>query len=410
MQSRNEQHEVISPDVRHSASSGATTIFDSAVANLNRADAFHKAARRCSSSLSRAAGWRRGAVMLVTTVLLLATPLTAHAQKKVLQIGALAIGPRYIPAARCGQTDHTPGSGEARRETVPYYILGLLDGLQKLKYVEDRPDNTRAIGRRFALDMRTGTLQQVEEFAREFAAKRVDIIVAVATSTVGAAQRETRGSGIPILMTGVSQPVQEGFVQSLARPGGLITGVSHQLTQGSGKRVELFKEMLPGLKRLMTIRKNGYAVAEASMVEVRAAADRLNIEVLDRTVANRAELQAVLASVRRDEVDGIMILPDSLIISNVDLVLETSLAQRVPAFGLQDFMAEWGALAAYGPSAFQAGSRVAGYVDKISRGAKPGDLAVEPLDPTFVINMKTAECLGASLPLEVLRQADRVLR
>ena len=105
-----------------------------------------------------------------------------------------------------------------------------------------------------------------------------------------------------------------------------------------------------------------------------------------------------------------MMLPDSLIIANVDLVIEASLEHRVPAFGLQDFMADWGAVAAYGPSAFEAGARDALYVDKISKGAKPGDLAIEPVDPIFVVNLKAAECLGVSLPLEVLRQADRVIR
>jgi putative ABC transport system substrate-binding protein len=105
-----------------------------------------------------------------------------------------------------------------------------------------------------------------------------------------------------------------------------------------------------------------------------------------------------------------MILPDSLIISNVDVILEASLERRIPAFGLQDFMADWGALGAYGPSAYQAGGRDAFYVDKISKGVKPGDLPVEPVDPTFVVNLKAAECLGISLPLEVLHQADRVIR
>jgi putative ABC transport system substrate-binding protein len=146
------------------------------------------------------------------------------------------------------------------------------------------------------------------------------------------------------------------------------------------------------------------------MVEIRAAADRLKIEVLDWIVTSRAELQAMLAKVRRETADGFMILPDTFVISNIDLVLETSLEQGVPTFGLQDFMADWGALGAYGPSTYQAGGRVARYVDKISKGAKPGDLPVEPIDPTMVVNLKAAACLGVSLPLPVLHQADRVIR
>jgi putative ABC transport system substrate-binding protein len=293
---------------------------------------------------------------------------------------------------------------------MPIYVLGLLNELEKLRYIEDRQENAGKPGRRFALHVRTGTLPQMRAFAREFVAKRVDVIVAIATATVRVAQEETRGSSIPILMAAVSQPVAEGFVHSLARPGGVITGVSHQLLQGSGKRVELFKEMLPSLRRMITIRMPGYSVSEKSMVEIRAATDRLKMEVLDWTVTSRAELQAMLTNVRQDTADGIMITPDSLIISNLDLVLETSLAQRVPTFGLMDYMADWGALTAYGPSAYQAGVRVARYLDKISNGAKPGDIAVEPIDPTFVVNLKTAECLGVSVPFEVLRQVDRVIR
>jgi putative ABC transport system substrate-binding protein len=159
----------------------------------------------------------------------------------------------------------------------------------------------------------------------------------------------------------------------------------------------------------LTIRRTGYAPAEKSMTEIRSTAVRLGIEVQDRTVANREELQALLADLRREKVDGILVLPDTLVISNLDLVLDASLEQRIPTFGLQDFMADWGALGAYGPSAFQAGARVARYIDKIAKGAKPGDLPVEPIDPIMVVNLKTAACLGISIPGEVLHQADRVI-
>ena len=156
--------------------------------------------------------------------------------------------------------------------------------------------------------------------------------------------------------------------------------------------------MVPGLRRLITIRRPGYGPAEKSMVEVREAAGRLKIEVLDWTAGSRDELRTALAQVRPDGADGIMILPDSFVITNLDLILEVSLEQRVPTFGLQDFMADWGALGAYGPSAYQAGGRIARYVDKIAKGAKPGDLPVEPIDPTLVVNLKAAECLGVSIP------------
>lgn len=348
------------------------------------------------------------------SVLLLAGLYSAGAQDETrprpLRIGVLAVGPRYIPSWHCGQSDFQPGSEEPAHDTEPYYVLGLADQLRKLNYVEDRPENAGRPGRRFSLTFRTGTLQQLKGFAREFAAGQVDIIVAVATEAVQVAQRATAGRPIPILMTGVSDPMKYGFVQSLARPGGNITGVSHQVVQGSGKRVELFKEMLPGLKRLLTIRHAGYAPSEKSMEEIREAAARLKIEIVDRIADSRQDMQALMAGVRHGSVDGMMVLPDSDNIANVDLEIETSLAELVPLFGIFDYMAGWGAVAADGPSAYQAGARVAWYVDKIGKGTPPGVLPVEPLDPQFVVNLKAAKCLGLSVPLEVLSQADRVIR
>jgi putative tryptophan/tyrosine transport system substrate-binding protein len=354
--------------------------------------------------------WPRGTVCLIIAGLLLAPSMPANSQEKRLEIGVLALGPRPVPAWHCGPRAYQLASAERPRETMPFYVLGLRDELEKLKYVEDRPDNAGKPGRRFALDLRMGTIKEVRQYARELVRRHVDMIVGVASLAVRVAQEETRDSPIPILMTGVSDPVGDGFVSSLARPGGFITGVSHQVVQGSGKRVELFREMIPGLRRLVTMRQPAYRPSEKSLEEIRAVAKQLQIDVLDRTVTSREELQAALASAQWEAGDGIMITPDSLIISNVDLILETSLEQRVPALGLQDFMADWGALGAYGPSTYQAGGRDALYVDKISKGAKPGDLPVEPVDPTFVINLKAAECLGITLPLEVLHQADRVIR
>jgi putative ABC transport system substrate-binding protein len=370
------------------------------------------AVRSCIRALfsNRRPRWLRRAGYPIIAALLLIVPLCAHAEEKPLQIGVLALGPRNMPNWRCGPDAYRLAAAERRREILPFYVVGLLDELERLKYVEDRPDNAGTPGRRFVLDVRMGTPQEVKGFAREFAERRVDIIVAVATTAVRIAQEETKQNPIPILFPGISDPVGDGFVQSLARPGGFITGVSHQQVQGSGKRVELFKEMLPGLRRLITIRRPGYGPAEKSMAEIRAAAERLKIDILDWTADSREDLQSMLAQVRRETADGIMMLPDAFVISNTDLVIETSLEQGVPTFGLQDFMASWGALGAYGPSTFQAGGRVARYIDKISKGAKPGDLPVEPLDPIFVVNLKAAQCLGVSLPLEVLNQADRVIR
>jgi ABC-type uncharacterized transport system substrate-binding protein len=343
-------------------------------------------------------------------ILLAAPVLGAQAQERPIEIGVLAFGPRPAPVWSCGGSGPAAAEAPAKQETMPFYILGLMEGLAKLNYVDVRSAKPGQPGRRVNLDVRMGNFQELKVHAQQFASKPVDIIVAVASAAVRIAQDETRGHPIPILFPGISDPVGEGFVQSLARPGGFITGVSHQEVQGSGKRLELFKEMLPGLRRVITLRRSGYRPSELSLVDVRSAASRLNVEILDWAADSRDELKAMLAKLAPETADGIMILPDSLVISSLDLIIPASIAHRVPTFGLQDFMAEYGALASYGPSARQAGARVAQYIDKIAKGAKPGDLPVEPVDPLFFVNLKVANCLGLTVPLEVLRQADRVVR
>jgi putative ABC transport system substrate-binding protein len=350
------------------------------------------------------------AACLIVAMLGSAAPVVAQENAKPLQIGVLALGPRNIPVWRCASDGPRQGPAEPQRETIPFYVLGLLNELDKLKYVEDRPENARTRGRRFSVDIRMGNREELIGFAREFARKPVDVIMAVATTAVRIAQEETRGHSIPIVFPGISDPVADGFVESLARPGGFITGVSHQQVQGSGKRVELFKQMLPGLHRLVTLRRPNYRPAEKSISEIKAAAARMEIEVIDWTVSNRAELQAALAKINKETADGIMILPDALVISNLDLILSTSFERGVPTFGLQDFMSDWGAIGSYGPSAYQAGARMARYIDKIAKGARPGDLPVEPIDPMMVVNLKAAACIGVPVPDEVLRQADRIIR
>ena len=368
--------------------------------------------REVSGGHRKGARGRGASAVLGAFALLLLGGLPAVAQEseKPLRIGVLYLGPRKVPNWHCGPRDPRQAAPGTRADAIDPGIMGLRDELEKLGYLEDRPENKGKPGRRFVLDIRQGNLEAVKRFAQQFAQERVDLIVAVATSVVRAAQEATRANPIPILFTSISDPVGEGFVESLARPGGSITGVSTQLAQGSGKRVEVFKEMLPGARRFLTIYKPDFRPSLLSLPEMREAAARLGVVLVEKHINNRAELQAVLAEVRRDAVDGIIIPPDAVVFSNADLLLEASLERRVPTFGTLDVMAEWGALGAYGPSPYQAGRRVARYVDKIANGARPGELPVEPLDPTFVVNLKAAACFGVAVPPVVLHQADRVIR
>ena len=355
-----------------------------------------------------AVGWAAAAIGAVALPVMAGLPATA--QERPLRIGALFLGPRKMPIWQCGPRDPRQPATETKTDAMDPGVLGFRDELETLGYVEDRPDTKGKPGRRFVLDVRQGNLEAVKRYAQQFAQERMDLIFAFPTLPVRAAQEAARANPIPIVFTAVSDPVRDGFAQSLSRPGGSTTGISTQLIQGSGKRVEVFKEMVPGLRRVLAIYQADFVVAQQSMAEMRKAANLLEIVLVEKLVKSRADVHAMLSEVRRDTVDGIVFPVDAVLVANADLVVEKSLEQRVPAFGILDFIAEWGALAAYGPSPYQAGRRAAHYADKIFKGAKPADLPVEPLDPTFVVNLKAAACLGVSVPPTVLHQADRVIR
>ena len=173
------------------------------------------------------------------------------------------------------------------------------------------------------------------------------------------------------------------------------------MVQESGKRVELFKELMPDLRRLITVRRPGDRPSEESMREIRDDARDLKIDLLDLSINSREELRTVLAKTLWHSGDGIMVVSDTFVISNIDLVLETSLERHIPAFGTQDYMADWGALRPTGP------------VPPSRARMTPSmlvDLAIEPIDPAFVVNLKAAQCLGVSLSPEVLHHADRIVR
>ncbi len=356
---------------------------------------------------------RARAAALVWLLPLVLLPLlndVPAAQEKPLRIGVLALGPLKQPALHCGPRDPGRPAPEARADATRFNVLGFRDELEKLGYREERPDNQGKPGRRFVLQVRQGGLDAVSRLAQELAQERVDLIFAISTTPVRAAQEATRMTPIPILFPNVSDPVRDGFAASFARPGGFLTGISTQLTQGAGKRVELFKEVLPALRRLLVIYEPKFRSGEISVAEMREAVAALRIALVERHAKNRAELEAALADLRRDTADGIIMAADPVSFANADLLLERSHERQVPVFGIVDSLADWGALAAYGPPDYKAGQRAAHYADKIFRGTFPGDLPIEPVDPVFVVNLKAAACFGLAVPATVLHQADRILR
>jgi putative ABC transport system substrate-binding protein len=281
-------------------------------------------------------------------------------------------------------------------------IVGLRDGLVELGY---RENEQFVIGVRFT----QGDVAALPAAARELVQYGVDIIFADYADAAKAAQMAT--TRIPIVFAAVDNPVEWGLVQSFARPGGNITGVTYLGIELLPKRLEVFQQIVPGLKRVLYPYDANHAYSLRAANVCREAARRLGIELIEKVVRTEEEAQATLAQVRKGEVDGILQPPfSSLNISG--FILEAASQQGIPAMFITGaFWMESGGLASYGPDYHETGRQAARLVDKILKGVKPAEIPVE-VSPKieFVINLKVAKALGLTIAPEVLYRADRIIR
>jgi putative ABC transport system substrate-binding protein len=280
-------------------------------------------------------------------------------------------------------------------------IVGLREGLQELGYREDKDF---VIGVRFT----QGNPAELAEAARDLVRHGVDVIVAAeGGNTAKAAQAATQR--IPIVFMGSSDPVGLGLVRSLARPGGNITGTADLDVDLAPKRMEIFRELIPAMKRVLLPydATNAYVVAQLAVY--RDAARRLGLTLVERPVRTEEEARAVITGIRTGEVDGIF-APRFVSLNIPGFVLDSAQKRRLPAMFHQLFFVERGGLAAYSAADHQLGRQAARLVDKILKGAKPGDLPVEqPTKFELVLNLKTARALRLTIPRAVLLRADRVI-
>jgi putative ABC transport system substrate-binding protein len=244
--------------------------------------------------------------------------------------------------------------------------------------------------------------------ARKLVQDGVHIIFADHDDAALAAQQAT--THIPIVFATVGDPVGRGLIHSFARPGGNVTGVADLHLELGPKRLEVFRELIPGLQRVLFPyhATDAYATAEAR--ELRTAAHRLGIVLVERAVHSQEEAQAVLASVQSEEIDGI-VAPRCCALNVPGFVLETTAQRGIPTMFEAAFWVERGAFASYGPDLYASGRMAARLVDKIIKGAKPAELPVE-VNPKleFTINLKVAQALGLMIAPEVLYRADRLVR
>ena len=290
--------------------------------------------------------------------------------------------------------------GPTTPSAASQWVAAFTQRLFELNWVEGR---TVAIEYRWA----EGRSERYAEIAAEFVLLKVGVIVTGGTEAVVAAKQVT--SVIPIVFGTAGDPVATGLVASLARPGGNVTGLSNQSADLPGKRLEILRELVPGLHRLAILANVGSLIGVLEMGEVQAAARTFGLEVATLEI-RRAEDIALAFERLKGHADALYVVTDPLAITNRVRINTLALAARLPTMhGIRDYI-DAGGLMFYGTNIPNLFRRAADYVDKILRGTKPGDIPVEqPTQFELIINLKTAKALGLRVPPSLLARADEVI-
>ena len=324
------------------------------------------------------------AFWLVAVFLLGAVAITeAQQPKKVYRIGYL--------------TSRAPASDSTRIEAIRA-------ALRELGYIE---------GQNIAIEYRyaEGKLDRLPELAAELVRLKVDVIVAAGgTPVILAAKNAT--STIPIIFPTVSDPVALGFVASLAQPGGNITGLTIRTPEFSGKRLELLKEVLPQATRVAVLGQDANAAHALDLKEMQAAASALGLQLHHIGVRGPNDFESAFSKMTGTVRASALFLQSAvLFLDNGKRIADLATRSRLPAISDTPELTETGVLMSYGTDRFDLYRRVATYVDKILKGAKPSDLPVEqPKKFELIINLKAAKQIGLTIPPNVLARADRVIK
>ena len=318
------------------------------------------------------------------TFSLIVAPLIADAQQapKIPRIGYL--------------------SPRARLDPLPY-DRAFLQGMSELGYVEGK---NVVIEWRFA----DGAYERLPALAAELVRLNVDVIVAPSSSAIRAAQQAT--TTIPIVFLSTGDPVGSGFVASLARPGGNITGLSNTNLDVSAKLLELLIAMAPKLSRVAVLGNPGSSTHSAILQSVQSAAlSRAGVRVLSVEARTRKEIERGFVRMTQDRVDGVMVAADAFLNEQSQHIAPLALKHRLPSISQPRVYVEAGGLMSYGPNTVERYRHAATYVDKILKGANPADLPVEqPTKFELVVNLKTAKALGLKIPEPIRIRADEVIR
>ena len=320
-------------------------------------------------------------ILLVVVLLAVAVIAEAQQAKKVPRIGFL--GAAY------------PSTNAAR-------IEAFRQGLRALEYVE---------GKNIIIEYRwaEGKPERLPDLAAELVRLKVDLIVTTGPTVTRAAKEAT--NTIPIVMAQDSDPVESGFVASLARPGGNITGLSTLAAEVSGKRLELLKEIIPKLSRVAVVGISTRPGNAQSLKEVELAAGTFKVQVQYLDVLDVKKIDTAFRAATKGRAEAVLVLQSPFFNSQRKQIIDLAIKSRLPAIYPQTDYTEAGGLMYYGANTPDLFRRAATYVDKILKGAKPADLPVEqPKKFEFIINLKAAKQIGLTIPPNVLARADKVIR
>ena len=314
---------------------------------------------------------------------------------------ALLTAPLAVEAQQAGKVARIGFLSPASSTTAPHIVEAFRQGLRDLGYVE---------GQNIVVEYRyaNGKAEALPDLAAELVSLKVDVIVASGTPGPLAAKSATKT--IPIVMASAGDPVRTGLVASLARPGGNVTGLSTLTPDLGGKRLQLVKELLPGVSRVAVLWNAANPYTALLVREIEAAARTLRVQIQSLEVRGPDDFQNVLPTAISGGAGALVVVDDPLTVSSRTWIVSFAAQHRLPAmYGFREF-AEAGGLMAFGANLADLYRRAPVYVDKILKGAKPADLPVEqPAKFDLVINLKTAKALGLTIPPSLLARADQVI-
>jgi putative ABC transport system substrate-binding protein len=313
--------------------------------------------------------------------------------------GAAAAWPLAVRAQQAGKLPTIGLLGASAASVQLPWTAAFVQRIRELGWIEDRTVGIEYRGTE-------GRNERAGEIAAEFVRHKVDVIVTAGTTAV--AVKEVTAL-IPIVFTAAADPVGTGLVASLARPGGNATGLSIQLVDTAGKRLELLREIVPGVGRLAILANVGASGAVLELRDVQAKAKALGLVTTTLEIRRNEDVAPAFAALK-ERVDALYVCVDPLTITNRNRINILALGARLPTiYGLREFV-EAGALVSYGPNFPALYRRAAELVDKILRGEKPGEIPVEqPTKFDLVVNLVTAQALGLEIPPTLLARADEVI-